>query len=656
MKIGIIPVNIGVDSVEQMTGLAQLAEGLGFESVWTFEHVIVPLDYQSKYPYSPTGKMGAAPETNFVDPLIALSHIAAATKTLKLGTGVNILPQANPLYLAKQAASLDFVSQGRLLLGLGIGWLREEFEALGVPFEKRGARFDDYLEAMQKLWQGGVADHQSEYLDWQGFKSFPSAPELAVVIGGNKGKAFDRVAKYGQGWFAPTTDAGELSADMEKLRAACDAHDRDASQVEITCMWTGQGGDEAVQALAAAGDRSIKELATHAGLVQHLRVIVPVLHDDNHLKVLLKWLAEHQLAAIVVDGAASEVTQRLVTTPHEYIAHPPGRGMQIACGVAASAVPWIWVLHADGLPSSAAVSQLGGLVEADEPRWGRFNVKIQGLALIAHTMNLRSRFSRICTGDQGMFFHAGLIQAIGGFPAQPLMEDIEVSRRLKAVASSAFVALSATVETSPRRWRQALAVFTRTPVMGKTKTRLAKSLGKAEALAAHIELVQGCLGRLQLQADARCELWVTDDAPIVAQWADRYHFDLRYQCEGDLGARMYHCLAQMFLADVSVAVLVGTDCPDIDGRYVRQAFRALQSNDVVFGPAEDGGYGLVGICHSAMPAAVTLFQDIAWGSSTVLAQSLERAAEAQLSVVQLPVIWDVDQVADWRRYQHIEKG
>ncbi len=204
--------------------------------------------------------------------------------------------------------------------------------------------------------------------------------------------------------------------------------------------------------------------------------------------------------------------------------------------------------------------------------------------------------------------------------------------------------------------QQALAVFTRTPVLGKTKTRLAQSVGKAEALAAHIELVQGCLERLQLQTDARCELWVTDDAPIVAQWADRYDFDLRYQCEGDLGARMYHSLTQMLVADVSVAVLVGTDCPDIDRRYVQQAFRALQRNDVVFGPAEDGGYGLVGICRSAMPAAVTLFQDIAWGSSTVLAQSLERAAEAQLSVVQLPVIWDVDEVADWRRYQRMEKG
>jgi glycosyltransferase A (GT-A) superfamily protein (DUF2064 family) len=119
---------------------------------------------------------------------------------------------------------------------------------------------------------------------------------------------------------------------------------------------------------------------------------------------------------------------------------------------------------------------------------------------------------------------------------------------------------------------------------------------------------------------------------------------------------MYHSLAQMLLANVSVAVLVGTDCPDIDRRYVQQAFRALQRNDVVFGPAEDGGYGLVGICQSAMPVAVTLFQDISWGSSTVLAQSLERAAEAQLSVVQLPVIWDVDEVADWRRYQRMGKG
>ena len=139
MKVGIIPVNIGPESGAQMIQLAQLAESLGYESVWTFEHVIVPVDYESKYPYNASGKMGAPPETNFVDPLIALSAIAASTSRIRLGTGVNILSQVNPIYMAKQAASLDFISNGRFMLGVGIGWLREEFEALGVPFERRGA-------------------------------------------------------------------------------------------------------------------------------------------------------------------------------------------------------------------------------------------------------------------------------------------------------------------------------------------------------------------------------------------------------------------------------------------------------------------------------------------------------------------------------------
>ena len=104
MKFGLVPVNVGVKSVEQIVGLAQLAESVGIESVWTFEHVMVPQDYASRYPYSADGKMGARPETNFVDPLIALTAVAAHTKTLKLGTGVNIVSQANPLLLAKQAA------------------------------------------------------------------------------------------------------------------------------------------------------------------------------------------------------------------------------------------------------------------------------------------------------------------------------------------------------------------------------------------------------------------------------------------------------------------------------------------------------------------------------------------------------------------------
>lgn len=255
MKIGIIPINIGVQAPGQCIQVAQLAESLGYESVWTFEHVIVPMDYASKYPYNDSGKMGAPPETNFVDPLIALTAIAAATDRIRLGTGVNILSQVNPLYMAKQAASLDFLSNGRFMLGVGIGWLREEFEALGVPFEKRGARFDDYVEAMRKVWSGDVVEHESEFLSWHGFKSYPVPVQnpFPVVMGGIKGKIFERTARFGNGWFAPEGDPEKLKGHLADLRAACDAIGRDASEIEITCMWPGHGGREFLEQLEEVG-------------------------------------------------------------------------------------------------------------------------------------------------------------------------------------------------------------------------------------------------------------------------------------------------------------------------------------------------------------------------------------------------------------------
>lgn len=256
MKIGLIPVNIGIDSADQMIELARAAENAGFESVWTFEHVIVPLDYQSKYPYSPSGKMAAAPDTNFIDPLIALTAVAAQTSTIRLGTGVNILSQTNPLLLAKQAASLDFLSRGRFMLGAGIGWLREEFAAMGTPFERRGARFDDYVAAMRKVWSGEVVEHDSEFLQWHGFKSYPvpvQKPGVPIIMGGNKGKIFERIATLGDGWFAPSTSAADLAPQLTRLRAACEAIDRDPATVEITAMWPGQGGLEAVAAFAEQG-------------------------------------------------------------------------------------------------------------------------------------------------------------------------------------------------------------------------------------------------------------------------------------------------------------------------------------------------------------------------------------------------------------------
>ncbi|MAE94067.1 MAG: LLM class F420-dependent oxidoreductase [Deltaproteobacteria bacterium] len=239
MKIGVVGINIGVSSGEEMIGFARLAEEIGLESVWTFEHVMVPVDYASTYPYTQDGKMAATPETNMIDPLISLSAVAAETRTLRLGTGINILPQTNPLSLAKQAASLDFISGGRFMLGVGIGWLAEEFKAMGVPFEKRGARHDDYIQALRKVWAGEVVEHQSEFVDWSGFKSYPLPVQrpLPLVIGGSKGRVFERVARYGEGWFSPTTSLEQILPLLDPLDAALAAQGRERSAVEITTMW-----------------------------------------------------------------------------------------------------------------------------------------------------------------------------------------------------------------------------------------------------------------------------------------------------------------------------------------------------------------------------------------------------------------------------------
>ncbi len=271
MNIGLIPVNVAVPNVQAMIGMAQLCEGLGFESVWTFEHTIVPVDYASQYPYSPDGKMAVKPETNFVDPLIALAAVAAQTKTIRLGTGVNILSQANPLYVAKQAASLDFVSGGRFMLGVGIGWLREEFIASGTPFERRGARFDDYVQAMRKFWSGDVVEHKSDFLEWTGFKSNPTPIQdpFPVIIGGMKGKVLQRIARYGNGWFAVAQTAHELAPMLKDLDKACADAGRNRDEIEITAMWAPRGDD-------------LSEAERYADLgVNRLVVPVPALGKGN---------------------------------------------------------------------------------------------------------------------------------------------------------------------------------------------------------------------------------------------------------------------------------------------------------------------------------------------------------------------------------------
>lgn len=263
MKIGIVPINVGVRDPQRIVELARKAEEVGIESVWTFEHAVVPVEYASRYPYSPTGKMDVTPETNFVDPLITLAFVAAHTKTLRLGTGVNILPQANPAMAAKQVASLDFLSGGRFMYGVGAGWLEEEFKALGVPFEKRGARFDDYLVALKKAWSGEVVEHQSERIQWSGWKSYPlpaQRPHPPLIIGGKGEAAFRRTVQHGDGWFAPTVGVPSLRKQLALLHAEAERVGRDPKTIEISAMWIYAG--EGIDSVAAYRDLGVTRLIT----------------------------------------------------------------------------------------------------------------------------------------------------------------------------------------------------------------------------------------------------------------------------------------------------------------------------------------------------------------------------------------------------------
>jgi len=188
MKFGIVPINLReFTNPEVLIPFVQRAEALGYESVWTAEHVIIPKTYTSVYPYNPSGKVPFAADAAIIDPLVALTFIAAATSRLRLGTGVNILPQMNPLYLAKWASSIDHLSRGRLMLGVGIGWLREEFAAIGVPFAHRGKRADEYLQALKAVWSGEEVNFQGEFVRWQGFLMRPRPVQpggVPLVIGG----------------------------------------------------------------------------------------------------------------------------------------------------------------------------------------------------------------------------------------------------------------------------------------------------------------------------------------------------------------------------------------------------------------------------------------------------------------------------------------
>jgi len=225
MKFALHFGNLTFSDPEGARRLVRLAEAAGFDSVFAVEHVVFPDNYTSVYPYAPGGRLPGGPSAKFPDPLIWLTWVAAATTRLRFMTAVMILPQRNPLVLAKEVATPDYLSGGRIELGIGVGWLKEEFEALGVPFERRGKRADEYVAAMRALWAGDGASFAGEFVkfDHVSCNPKPVAKSVPIVIAG----------RLGDGFFPSIGAQVDTMPLLDIVRRSAEQAGRDPAMVEL---------------------------------------------------------------------------------------------------------------------------------------------------------------------------------------------------------------------------------------------------------------------------------------------------------------------------------------------------------------------------------------------------------------------------------------
>jgi probable F420-dependent oxidoreductase len=240
VKFGITaPYRMGpLETGEYAADFARLVEAAGFESVWAVEHVVMSVEYQSVYPYDPSGRSPFDVDTVQPDPLVWLTYVAAATTQLRLGTAVLILPQHNPVILAKTLASLDRLSGGRMMLGTGVGWVKEEANAVGTSFHDRGRRASEYIRAMRALWNEPVASFAGEFVNFSGVVSEPRPLQTGGVpihVGGHSSAAARRAGRLGDGFYPLGVDPHHLAPLLDVMTGAAREAGRDPDAIEITC-------------------------------------------------------------------------------------------------------------------------------------------------------------------------------------------------------------------------------------------------------------------------------------------------------------------------------------------------------------------------------------------------------------------------------------
>jgi probable F420-dependent oxidoreductase len=265
MKFDIwVPTASPMATPELLDAVAAEAEARGIATIWVGEHVVLFGDYASRYPYADDGRIPAPPGSGLLEPLVTLTYLAARTSAVRLGTAMLLLPQRNPVYVAKEVSTLDWLSGGRVDLGVGVGWLKEEFDALNVAWPRRGRRTDEYLEVLRTLWTDDTSAFEGETYSLPPCEMFPKPvqqPHPPVHIGGETPAALRRTACLGQGWHTFNRSPEELAEGLAALDAELGAVGRSRDELRITvCPYFKPLTPEGVERYAEAGADAVAAL------------------------------------------------------------------------------------------------------------------------------------------------------------------------------------------------------------------------------------------------------------------------------------------------------------------------------------------------------------------------------------------------------------
>jgi probable F420-dependent oxidoreductase len=255
LRIGARLSNYGEFSRRGGLSTAKDFERAGFDSLWCADHIVMPSSIESTYPFSPDGRFVSRPDIDWFEVVVTMAMIAAVTQRCEIGSGVLVAPLREPLLLAKQLATLDALAGGRLVLGVGSGWLNEEFDALGIPFESRGERLDESIHVLRKCWTGSVEPFEGAHFRVpRKIFCYPTPVRVPpVLVGGMSRAAVQRAGRIGDGWYALQSpdqiDIGELASAIMSARGAATAASRDPKDLRFIISLSGPGDEQGLAEL-----------------------------------------------------------------------------------------------------------------------------------------------------------------------------------------------------------------------------------------------------------------------------------------------------------------------------------------------------------------------------------------------------------------------